>query len=63
LIPEEHANRVQVIGNAALDGAAMLLLDVDKRETIMDLRKSSVHVRLDGNSEFANCYVDAMLFE
>lgn len=63
LIPELLASRVQVIGNAALDGAAMLLMDKSKRETIAAFRENTVHVRLDGNPEFADRYVDAMLFE
>ena len=63
LIPESLADRVQVIGNAALDGASMLLMDVTKQEKIASFREHTVHVRLDGNPHFAECYVEAMLFE
>ena len=63
LIPRELSDRVQVIGNAALDGASMLLMDVSLRETIAAFRAKTIHVRLDGNPDFADRYVEAMLFE
>ena len=63
LIPEELAGRVHVIGNAALDGAAMLLMDVSKRSDIAAFSNNTMHVRLDGNPAFADRYVEAMLFE
>lgn len=62
LIPAALANKVQVIGNAALDGAAQLLLDTGKRQTLSGMQALARHVRLDGNPEFANRYVEAMLF-
>jgi len=63
LIPEGLAARVQVIGNAALDGASMLLMDISNRKTIDEFRENTIHVRLDGNPKFAARYVEAMLFE
>ncbi len=63
LIPEELAAIVQVIGNAALDGAAHLLMDVSERAAVARMRTIAQHVRLDGNPEFAQRYVDAMLFD
>lgn len=62
LIPAELADKVQVIGNAALDGAALLLMDTLLREKAAHMREITQHVRLDGNPEFAARYVDAMLF-
>lgn len=63
LIPEELADRVCVIGNAALDGAAMLLMDTSARDLIADMGRTVQHVRLDGNPEFADLYVEAMMFD
>ena len=63
LIPDDLAARVQVIGNAALDGASMLLMDISNRKTIDEFRENTIHVRLDGNPKFAARYVEAMLFE
>lgn len=62
LIPAELTDRVRVLGNAALDGAAMLLMDTEKRAQVVAMRNMAQHVRLDGNPEFANRYVEAMLF-
>ena len=63
LIPAELASRVEIIGNAALDGAAMLLMDTTNREQIAAFEGCTEHVRLDGNPDFADLYVEAMLFE
>ncbi len=62
LIPAELADRVQVIGNAALDGAAMLLMDTSLRNRINGMAAVANHVRLDGNAEFAERYIEAMMF-
>lgn len=63
LIPAELAEKVHVLGNAALDGAALLLMDTSCRSKIAQMRTIAQHVRLDGNPEFAERYVEAMLFE
>ena len=63
LIPAELADKVQVIGNAALDGAAMLLLNTRLRSRTAAIRQVTEHVRLDGNPDFVQRYVDAMMFE
>lgn len=63
LIPAEFADKVQVIGNAALDGATRLLMDTSARERISTMQKDATHVRLDGNAAFADLYVEAMMFE
>ena len=62
LIPAELAEKVKVIGNAALDGSALLLMDTEKRGRVSGMRALARHVRLDGNPEFANRYIEAMLF-
>lgn len=62
LIPAALENRVQVVGNAALDGAALLLTNTDLRRQTAQMRQIAQHVRLDGNPEFVQHYVDAMLF-
>lgn len=62
LLPGELADCVRVIGNAALDGAAMLLLDTRLREKLAQMAERSEHVRLDGNPVFTNGYIEAMMF-
>lgn len=63
LIPEALEHKVRVIGNAALDGAAMLLMDASLRRKTALLGQVTQHVRLDGNPEFVQRYVDAMMFD
>ena len=63
LIPPALTDRVRVIGNAALDGAAMLLTDTTLCSAAEALRHQAQHVRLDGNPYFSQQYVEAMLFE
>ena len=63
LFPAELSDRVHVIGNAALDGAALLLLDITKRADIARIKSYAQHVRLDGNPVFADNYINAMLFD
>ena len=63
LFPAELADRVHVIGNAALDGAAFLLLDTAQRASISAMKRLAQHVRLDGNPVFAENYINAMLFD
>ena len=58
LLPESFIPRVKVIGNAALDGAAALLLN-----TNAPLPTAAIHVNLGGNPKFNNLYMESMLFE
>ena len=58
LLPEGFVSKVKVIGNAALDGAAQLLMDMDA-----PLPKAAEHVNLGGNPKFNNLYMESMLFE
>jgi uncharacterized 2Fe-2S/4Fe-4S cluster protein (DUF4445 family) len=62
LIPVELENKVQVIGNAALAGAAQLLLDSRKLEELRTIAARSKHWNLGGNPKFNENYMNAMLF-
>ena len=63
LIPPSLSGLVRVCGNAALDGAAMLLMDVRLQARAEAIRRQAQHVRLDGNAFFSQRYVEAMLFD
>ncbi|MBQ7137998.1 MAG: DUF4445 domain-containing protein [Clostridia bacterium] len=63
LIPAAFERKVKVIGNAALDGAASLLMDTTQRVQIAAMQRCATHVRLDGNPAFADLYVESMLFD
>ncbi|MGN1026473.1 MAG: ASKHA domain-containing protein [Faecousia sp.] len=62
LIPEELVNKVRVLGNAALSGAAMLLLDRELAQTGTRLALSAHTLVLSANPVFSEYYTDGMFF-
>lgn len=63
LIPKDLAERMQAVGNAALGGAAMLLLDVNAREKAENLARSAVTVDLSSDPVFSEKYMRTMFLE
>ncbi len=62
LLPEELTNRVTVLGNAALTGAAMLLLCDDLRSVCEKLSRETKVVELATNPVFVSEYMERMMF-
>ena len=62
LLPEELTDRVTVLGNAALTGAAMLLLCEDLRAVCERLAKDTRVVELATNPVFVSEYMERMMF-
>ena len=62
LLPLELTDRVTVLGNAALTGAAMLLLCDRLRPTCADFARQAKLVELATNPVFMNEYVERMMF-
>ncbi len=62
LIPSSLQQRVQVIGNASLTGAAMILLNAHQKQAAQALAEKSQHVNLGGNPKFNQNYMEQMLF-
>ena len=62
LIPGELEKKVCVLGNAALSGAARLLLDREQISGAEQLAERCVHVNLGGNSRFSQYFMEEMLF-
>lgn len=63
LLPAELTDRITVTGNAALAGAAMLLLDCSRRTRAAALAAEAEVVDLAANPVFANAYMEGMLFD
>ncbi len=63
LIPSELTDRVSVIGNAALTGAAMLLLDRDLRDQAARLAQDAEVSDLASSPVFSELYMNGMMFE
>lgn len=62
LFPPELTMRAEVVGNAALDGAAQLLLDRGSIDSIRRIAACAQHVRLSGDPAFNDAYIEHMLF-
>lgn len=62
LIPESMQKRVKVLGNAALTGAAQLLLDQEMLAAAQKLAEEAEHLNLGGNPVFNRHFAEQMLF-
>ena len=63
LIPPRLKDRVCVLGNAALSGAARMLLNREEISRTKALTDCAETVALGGNSRFNRHFVEAMLFD
>ncbi len=62
LIPKPLVSKVKVAGNAALSGAAILLLNKSLRKEAAKTAKTATVLELSANPVFANEYMENMLF-
>jgi uncharacterized 2Fe-2S/4Fe-4S cluster protein (DUF4445 family) len=62
LIPPMDLGRVEVVGNAALRGAVMVLLSREHGRRAQSAARNARFVELGGKPEFQNRFMDAMLF-
>lgn len=62
LIPQELVPRVRVLGNAALSGASMLLLDRELSPACEYLAQSAKSLELSANPAFTQYYTEGMFF-
>ena len=63
LIPPELVMRTRAIGNAALDGASMLLLDQALREETEGMARAARTADLSTDPVFMQWYTEGMFFE
>ena len=63
LLPKVLTPKVSVLGNAALAGAAAILLNRESRLATSEIAKDSTHVNLGGNPKFNEHYMEQMFFE
>ena len=62
LLPNIPTDRIQILGNAALHGAAMTLTDPTIRRQLTHIAVLSQHINLGGNPRFSEHYIDRMIF-
>lgn len=63
LIPDLPRDRIHKLGNAALHGAAIVLLSRNERKKLEDLVKRVEHVRLETNPHFFDFFVEGCQFQ
>ncbi len=63
LFPEELIDKVHILGNAALSGAIMLLLNQDLVSEAQTVAENAVTIDLSSNSVFFNLYTENMFFD
>ena len=63
LLPSELTPSIEIIGNAALSGASMLLLDTELYKKAEKIAKTAKCVELASNPIFAEFYMNSMMFE
>ena len=62
LIPEGTSEKTLVLGNGAITGAAMLLLNRSNIAALDNIIKSCEYIELSGNDKFMEHYIDSMSF-
>ena len=62
LLPRSFLGKIIPLGNAALQGACMLLGDPSSEETCRSLAASAIHVELGGSADFNDAFVEHMFF-
>lgn len=62
MLPEELADRADALGNSALGGAAMALLDRDSREELYRIQEKCRYIELSGDARFNRAFPEHMIF-
>ena len=62
LIPEDAVSRTRAVGNAALQGAAKLLMDRELANECRMIAENAVCIDLASDPNFSERYIDCMLF-
>lgn len=62
LIPSAFRDKVTVLGNAALTGAAQILMDTTLQDRAQQLAQNAIHLNLGGNPKFNAHYIEQLLF-
>lgn len=62
LFPQKFKNKVKVLGNAALKGAATMLTEENAIKKAASIAKVAKHINLGGDATFNKLYVEEMVF-
>jgi len=62
LFPVSLKDKVKVLGNAALKGAATMLTEEDAKKKAASIAKAAKHISLGGDATFNKLYIEEMFF-
>lgn len=63
MLPESMRDKIVCVGNSALAGASMALLDPAKRVTLLDIQRKCKYLELSGHKGFNRLYPEHMTFD
>ena len=63
MLPEALRNKIISVGNAALTGASMALLDPINRTALLDIQRSCTYLELSGHAGFNRLFPEHMTFD
>lgn len=63
LLPEISLERIEKVGNAAVEGAIQVLISKEKRVEAEEVSKKIKHVRLEVEPDFYSMFVESLAFE
>lgn len=62
MIPQELRDRIVCLGNTALQGAEMALLNIENEEKLLRIQKKCRYLELSGNEAFGRAFPEQMIF-
>lgn len=62
MLPEELADKIILLGNTSLSGAASALLTPSKRRELLEIKEKCAYLELSSDIGFNDCFVEAMSF-
>lgn len=63
MLPESMRDKIVCVGNSALAGASMALLDPAKRVTLLNIQRNCKYLELSGHKGFNRLYPEHMTFD
>ena len=62
MFPPELADKTHTLGNTALSGAAMSLLNPGMKDRLLEIKKRCRYIELSTSSSFSDCFMDELMF-
>ena len=62
MLPEKLADKTKALGNSALNGAAMALLNLDSRRKLYEIQRKCRYIELSGEARFNRAFPMHMIF-